>query len=578
MGVSVTSATDDEIGGYVASRPAQVPLTQPSNIRITGIEESELPKSRKANDHGFTDYLKATGEVVATIGSGAFAEPAAGLAGLQAGIKAYLSGDGDYLSAASRRIEEVRNEFTYSPRTDAAKSGLKVIAKPFELLHKGAVKAGEATLDATGSPGAATAVQSSIELSPALVGLKGKSGALKSKIKKIEGDAADMGIDIGAPAGTKVGQIQAAAEEITGGMKSKGDAMLDLQNQIKTARQVAKENTDNLYAEARATNASVASRDLASLPDTVKASLESFDIDLMPIVQKRIKELDVIKDFPANSSVKLDAISKYRARLTNNRPAKTDLSQNYALDIIKGQLDKHIDDLFNSDMISGDPSAVVKWQNAREAYALYKKNFTANKVINDFAKKEVTPEELRRWIFGSSKTGAKTEAATVVNGIKNIVGEDSPQFQALRQDFMLTVLEPLLVDAPTTKNLHAFVKNYNDLVKNNKSIIDAIDPKAKVQLDSLAKIALSTEHISPKVFIKLERSAAVLMFGHGIAKRALTVRLAEKAFDLLKGIKDASRRKRAMADMLGYDAVAPTLKISAFGVPAAGQTAIHQEQ
>jgi hypothetical protein len=116
------------------------------------------------------------------LASSGAALPVAGLAGL--GIAA-----GNALGLTEKTgaetVEKVSEAMTYQPRGGMGKAAAGVIAYPFEKLNEGATWAGNKTLAATDSPGAATAVHTLIEgVAPMVAGpaLKKGGAAVKEQI------------------------------------------------------------------------------------------------------------------------------------------------------------------------------------------------------------------------------------------------------------------------------------------------------------------------------------------------------------------------------------------------------------
>jgi hypothetical protein len=91
------------------------------------------------------------------------------LGGLR-GIADVVSGHGD---EAAQDVRSTQEALTYQPRTTYGKLVSGAVAAPFNLLAKGANKAGEVTTDVTGSPALGAAVNTGIQAAPALLGAKG---------------------------------------------------------------------------------------------------------------------------------------------------------------------------------------------------------------------------------------------------------------------------------------------------------------------------------------------------------------------------------------------------------------------
>ncbi|MFZ4481326.1 MAG: hypothetical protein ACOYNZ_15690, partial [Rhodoferax sp.] len=129
------------------------------------IENSEPPSVLK--NVLLNNPLTAIGETAANLGTMAVALPAAGLAGL--GTLA-----GNALGLTDRNpvdvVHGVSEAMTYQPRGDMGKAATGIATYPFEKLAEAGQYAGTKTLDAIGSPIAATVVDTAINALPMAIG------------------------------------------------------------------------------------------------------------------------------------------------------------------------------------------------------------------------------------------------------------------------------------------------------------------------------------------------------------------------------------------------------------------------
>lgn len=104
--------------------------------------------------------LTAAVETGANLGSQLVALPVAGLAGLATEAGRAL---GVTEKTGADVVHAVGDALTYQPRGEMGKAGAAAVMAPFEKLHEVAEWVGEKTLEATGSPGAATTAHTAIE-------------------------------------------------------------------------------------------------------------------------------------------------------------------------------------------------------------------------------------------------------------------------------------------------------------------------------------------------------------------------------------------------------------------------------
>lgn len=160
-------------GGYtvperapLTTRPAIVEELRRMRDRRTGAGGTwDAPGAPTASQHGARGTLRAMGQVypvvetAANLATQAVALPVAGLAGIGAIAGNAMGADLD----PAATVHNVGQALTYQPRTELGQHLARAAMYPFEKLHEGATAAGNATLAATGSPGAATAIHTLIE-------------------------------------------------------------------------------------------------------------------------------------------------------------------------------------------------------------------------------------------------------------------------------------------------------------------------------------------------------------------------------------------------------------------------------
>lgn len=101
---------------------------------------------------------------LATLASGGLAAPISGIAGLAGAVLPGPEGQG------ADWVRKTQDALTVAPQTKASATLTDIATKPLQWLAKGADAAGGAIADATGSPAAGAALNTGIQLAPALLG------------------------------------------------------------------------------------------------------------------------------------------------------------------------------------------------------------------------------------------------------------------------------------------------------------------------------------------------------------------------------------------------------------------------
>lgn len=161
--------------GFVLDPAAASPATEPVPTGPT-------------DDRPTGDLVDAVNESAMVLGSGAFATPIAGIAGLGA---AAARGLGLTDASPGDVVERVQGALTYEPRTKAGAVGARVVAYPFEKLAQGADWLGQQAADATDSPAIGAAVNTAAQvLAPAAI-VKG----VKGTTARVDGNRGTSSVD-----------------------------------------------------------------------------------------------------------------------------------------------------------------------------------------------------------------------------------------------------------------------------------------------------------------------------------------------------------------------------------------------
>lgn len=559
-----------------------VPVTSaPSGSRFGGIPLQDAGSSLmtpRQERPSIAKRLGGSAEAALTLATGFPAQVAGGLGGIYELVSGLVSGRKDAVDTAANRVNSISNAMTFQPRSESGQEILQMVSTPFQKLDELTTSFGGAVLADTGSPALATAAKVGIEAVPALAfgGRPRSMSQRRTDIAETEGGLRALGINLDDSLEAQRGQMGDIAARSTQGQQIRAQEMARVQQAVQTAERVADQNVSNLYNAARSTDAAVPVQALSGLPQATRAALADYDIDLMPIVQKRLSELDEINQMPGSYAVKLNELEKYRRRINRNRPSGNDISQQAALGIIKGQLDSTLDAAFNSSMIKGDPAGIQAWRDARSAFIDYKRTFDDDKVINQLATQQATPEEVRNWVFGASAVGAKKEAGRVIQSLKGVLGENSPAFGALRQEALFDVMEPLLRETP---DYAGYVANYDKFVRNSPSVARELFPDSIEEMTRLRAYANAANKVSPQALtLDMNQTLSRAIFGHGIAKAGMKVSIASQVLGLVRRASGKSDKQRVISEILGYDTSAPLIPLSPAFVGAGIQTGIDQGQ
>lgn len=299
----------------------------------------------------------AVNEPLMSLGSSALAMPVAGIAGLGAmGTKALGLTETDPADVVRR----VQGALTYQPRTLAGEKVTGAISYPFEKLAQGADWAGQKTLDATGSPVAATAVNTAIQSIPALLTRRGGS---RPATVKPNGPGSVTPVD--RPVAPRE-----AAQAPEAPVQGRPPAVANVSKNTVPTRAELAEAAQAAYKRADEAGVVVSANSLFKLKTRVAsmAKKEGIDKDLHPDStaalrriletkgQKTLSELETLRKVAKDAQGSLKPADKRLAGM------------------IVDELDSYIDNIGGADVVAGDVTKVSALKEARGYYSRAKKS------------------------------------------------------------------------------------------------------------------------------------------------------------------------------------------------------------
>lgn len=562
--------SDQELAGRLHQRYYSDMPREEFNRKV-GLEEP---------DPSAMEYARGVGETLLTLGTGAVAEPVAGVMGLLGGGYGAARGEGD-LDATSKFIQDIQNRLTYQPGTETGQDILETAAVPFQWYQDQLRRAGTTIADATGSPAAGAAFQTVGEAGPAALGFRGTRGAMRNRreeIADIEQTAADEGINLRQRGEAQGEQIVSAGERTTGGQQTAGEGLPETQRAVQEASEQARRDRTQAYEEAEATRAGIPASQAREFIPRAREALSSFDVSDMPTVRRRLSELEELQKTPEGSSVRLQAIENWRKRINSNMPSDPRSAEATALRRLKKESDDFVQEQFNRDMITGDPEAINKWKKARNLNQAYQETFRRDKVIRDLVDQQATPEQLKQWIIGASAAGAKKQAGQTVGRIKEIVGPDSDAFQSVRNEVALDMAEPLLRDDP---DLKGFARRYQRIARNNptvmKELFSEADRKRLKRLSDFARANVARGEPPPRRSLAQAVGEFGLIFGvgHRLAQGSARLNIGRK---IMQRLAETQNKRNFLGEVMGYDPKAPLIPKMPVAATGAAQTLMDEDE
>ena len=150
--------------------------------------------------------------------------------------------------------------------------------------------------------------------------------------------------------------------------------------------------------------------------------------------------------------VSLEGLEQVRKRLSEFRRGAwaNNASDGRAASAVVDAFDDHVTQAVNSGAFRGNPDAVDAWNEARAASASFKQKFAAGKgdvvgkqiekIIGPRGGDPLTPNDVADALYGGSGTNPGSKNVGVAVKTKNILGADSPEWSAVKQEVMVTRL------------------------------------------------------------------------------------------------------------------------------------------
>lgn len=225
-------------------------------------------------------------------------------------------------------------------------------------------------------------------------------------------------------------------------IESPGQGMEAVQSRLAAGREQLKGQVNTAYEAARATGASLNREGL----DTVqKAVSDEFKASWNPLTAPKTAGMVAELKAPANlSAVKVNALENWRQQVSQLARSSDPVEAGAA----KAVLRKFDDALMNSvddAMIRGDTGALEAFRNARSLrYQLFNR-YESNNIVADLIEGgtgnlKLQPSEAVNKLFGASIAN-KQGAANAVLKIRDLLGPDSPEWKALKEEAFMRLMK-----------------------------------------------------------------------------------------------------------------------------------------
>jgi hypothetical protein len=280
-----------------------------------------------------------------------------------------------------------------------------------------------------------------------------------------------------------------------------GAAVSDALNARATA---AKAAVNSAYADARSAAPEAAHLPKSELPKIaagVRESVRDFAPDAVPRVTSALSDLDRM------NAPTIRDLFDLRSKLSNLRMS-ADPVEGAAAGRASQALDKHIDEVVDSGVVTGDPDVVGLWRKAIGLRREFGQQFEGDDIIHQLTDQTrhgagranaVAPEDASNLILGRNGVAPSADATRDLRRIISTLGEKSIPVQSLRQEATGRLLSK---DAGTAK----FGDEFNRFQTRNPELSGAL-----FNPETVASIGSARQEIGG-----LTRDQAAVEAGQGV--------------------------------------------------------------
>jgi hypothetical protein len=375
-----------------------------------------------------------------------------------------------------------------------------------------------------------------------------------------------MGLDLRAPVEQQFGQLQEFGERRFQPGSTGFEGLEGIPDAIGRERGAQSQRIGGQIREAEGMGAQVPSRTAGGLADSLRATVSSFPVDSMPAVNKLLQRADKFS-LPAQGSVNellgvrnaakvpVSDIFNFREAINANMPSDKRSPEFSALTRMKREVDNYLNDSMVNELVSGNPSAITKYQDAITQWSDFKTLFDEDRILRKLQDDQATPEQVKSLVLGMNSIKAPKQAANIVSKLEAILGPTSPEYKAIQNSVLTDLMMPILDAEP---NWRKFVSNVDQFRKNNPSLANELfTPRTMQELVKLRNFANGVEKSAP-FDVRLqnagfERMAAVMAAGNQLSRSAMRVSLVTRIFGALKPNMGDARKSQIIAEVIGYD-------------------------
>ncbi|WP_442580598.1 hypothetical protein ACSBOB_00920 [Mesorhizobium sp. ASY16-5R] len=315
---------------------------------------------------------------------------------------------------------------------------------------------------------------------------------------------------------TSVGSVQSKLAGSTPVIASQASAYDNVPAALRQTRDTLKAASQQAYdASVNNPNVLVSGQAVRNIPDFIRNRLTSDQILIDPMYhQGAARAMSFIDDYISRMPVPGGNIKGVQAQLRWVENLRAGLRKNFpplgqdapALKAISSAIDDWTDEIFDKGLVNASDDVLDELKAARAKWSEYKAmsdprakiggklnpQYEAQARIRSIMDKDMSPEEIGRYLWGSSVATPKNASFMTAQLLRKTLGADSPEWSAIRQSFWLRATrasDEVLSPVQIAKNLEGLLDG------NGKAVAQSL--YTQIELDLMRKYAGVMRNLSP---------------------------------------------------------------------------------
>lgn len=260
-----------------------------------------------------------------------------------------------------------------------------------------------------------------------------RGGAGASAAQRV-GDAATEQFNAGRQA------VDDVATRIGGGTRGdQVDAAMVVTDRLRGIAGAEKTAAKAAYDAADAAGMAIDPQVASGITQRIQTRLADEEVDLTADIFKNARSYmsRLSRRGEGDKPVSLRLVDTLRKDLNKTLSKNLDPEDARALQIIKSEYDAWVDDVVEAKLFTGGEDGLAELKKARGLWADYAKKFrgkdAGSKFIQKMIDQDASPDDVAKWLFGSSRLEASRMNANIADTLKATLGEGTPEWNMLRQ-------------------------------------------------------------------------------------------------------------------------------------------------